>query len=221
MPNHELIGSLGIAAIVTGYTLAQAAWWLTPTRRPVPPNVSSRALRVLSTFDAEGTDAVDPTPRLTGWPAGVFIPGPDAWSEEDEKSEEKGPGFGEESDVRAVRPVNVERWAARLSQEAKVKFGHKLNYTTANRMMVHHYLQKRLAERNTRVSHMAQVLPLAVALTFLLTKDEIEVDQMLEAQAMRKRNVEGWVRWGGITWKEWIAQVLLGTKPDHGLQLHK
>lgn len=92
--------------------------------------------------------------------------------------------------VMAATKFPFERFAARLAAEAKIALGYNLKPTEANRMVVHDWLHRRMHKANVRTQHIVQVLPRAIVLTFLKTREEVELDEALNSEAMRQRNLE-------------------------------
>lgn len=117
----------------------------------------------------------------------------------------------DESDIPVLDNLAMTygRWAARLANEYKLKFGIPKR-TQANRLVAREWLHKRLASRNTRYQHMRSVIPLAVELCFL--KDELDLDierLMLDPSVVRRAQQSVEPYWQKTTWAAWAADTFL------------
>lgn len=101
---------------------------------------------------------------------------------------------GEKGDVPVpTSPEGVTRYAAYCGKLAKAEFG-LLRRTEANRLMVQKFLRDEMRSHNVRNAHIAQILPIAVEVSFVPNSAEVMARQLrattsfVEADAM----LTGW-----------------------------
>lgn len=117
----------------------------------------------------------------------------------------------DESDIPVIGDLAMTygRWAARLANEFKLRFGIPKR-TEANRLVAREWLHKQLRSRNTRYQHMRSVIPLALELCFLKDSLELEVETlMLDPSVVRRAQQSVQPYWQRKTWAAWLADNLL------------
>lgn len=117
----------------------------------------------------------------------------------------------DESDIPVIGDLAMTygRWAARLANEYKLKFGIPKR-TEANRLVAREWLHKHLRSRNTRYQHMRSVIPLALELCFLKDSLDLEVETlMLDPSVVRRAQQSVLPYWQKKTWASWLADNLL------------
>lgn len=117
----------------------------------------------------------------------------------------------EEHDIPVLDSLAITygRWAARLANEYKLKFGIPKR-TEANRLVAREWLHKRLSSRNTRYQHMRSVIPLALELCFLKDSLDLEVEElMLDPSVVRRAQQSVQPYWQRTTWAAWAADTFL------------
>jgi hypothetical protein len=101
------------------------------------------------------------------------------------------------------------RWAARLANEYKLRFGIPKR-TEANRLVAREWLHKQLSAKNTRYQHMRAVIPVAVEMCFLKDESDLEVDRMmLHPSMVRRAHQSVKPYWEHTTWAGWFADKIL------------
>jgi hypothetical protein len=129
----------------------------------------------------------------------------DAYLAEIEAAQE----VGEELPVLDTLVGTYGRWAARLANEYKLKFGIPKR-TEANRLVVREWLHKHLVKRNTRYQHMRSVIPLAVEMCFLKDATDLELDSiMLDPAMVRRAQQSVTPYWTQTTWAGWLVEKVL------------
>lgn len=117
----------------------------------------------------------------------------------------------DESDIPVIGDLAMTygRWAARLANEYKLKFGIPKR-TEANRLVAREWLHKHLRSRNTRYQHMRSVIPLALELCFLKDSLDLEVEAlMLDPSVVRRAQQSVQPYWQRKTWAAWLADNFL------------
>lgn len=90
------------------------------------------------------------------------------------------------------------RWAVHVSHVVRARLGGTPTRTVANKLMVQKMCRDYMKERGMRESHMPAHMPMAVTLTFVPTKYEIQARQLEASAEFAAREAESQV-WGRRT----------------------